>query len=81
MTTHTPKGPKTRKPKVEAHPTKWSAVIDRGDRTSVSHYDTKAEADNVANAINLAHGKLVAFVNPPRSAWAGKDDLDRDPAA
>ena len=60
MTKHTPKGPKARKSKVEAHPTKWSVVIDRADRTSVRHYDTKAEADNVADAINLAHGKLVA---------------------
>jgi hypothetical protein len=67
--------------KIEAHPTKWQVVIDRGERTGVRLFESKAEADNVAAALNFAAGKMVAFVNPPRSAWAGKDDLDRDPAA
>jgi hypothetical protein len=54
----------------EAHPTKWSVIIDRGDREGVRRYDTKAEADAVRAAL-VAGGKR-AFVQPPLSAWAGK---------
>jgi hypothetical protein len=64
---------KVRKPKIQAHATRWSVVINRGARTGVRLYDTKGEADDVATALNLVHGKLVAFVNPPRSAWGGKE--------
>lgn len=64
----------TRLPKrLKAHETRWQVVINRGDRFGVKHYDTKAEADAVAGALNVAHGKVVAFVNPPRRARGGKD--------
>jgi hypothetical protein len=48
--------------------------------SSAPTQDCRRPADAFSNALNLTAGKLVASVNPPRNAWAGKDDPDRDPA-
>jgi hypothetical protein len=55
-------GAKRKPRKIEAHPTKWQVVIDRGERTGMRLHETKAEADNVAAALNLAADKVAAFV-------------------
>jgi hypothetical protein len=62
-----------------AHPTKWGVierqtvgVIER--RTVWALYDTQAEAETCAKAMNAGKPKPVCFVQPPLAAWAGRQD-------
>jgi hypothetical protein len=59
----------------EAHPTKWSVIIDRGERDGIRRYDTQAEAYAVCAA--LVEAGTLAFVQPPLAAWGGKDQPAR----
>jgi hypothetical protein len=58
---------KERKPKIEAHRTLWSVVVFHPKPGLVGLYQTKAEADAIAQK---GHGR---FVLPPKNSWAGKE--------
>jgi hypothetical protein len=61
--------------KIEAHHTLWSVVVfDGKDRGLVGLYQTKQEADEVAQ--KYPH----RFALPPVNAWGGKNP-NQDPAA
>jgi hypothetical protein len=55
---------------IKAHPRLWSVVVFYPKPGLVGLYQTKAEADAMAQK---GHGR---FVLPPINAWAGKAPVD-----